>query len=46
MSEPTFHDRWVSRSRDNQQRVEHSPILARGQELRWLETPHDAKVAV
>jgi len=46
MSEPTFHDRWVSRSRDNQQRVERSPILARGQELRWLETPHDAKVAV
>jgi quercetin dioxygenase-like cupin family protein len=46
MPEPTFHDRWVSRSRENQQRVQASPILARGEELRWLATPHDARVAV
>jgi gentisate 1,2-dioxygenase len=46
MAEQTFHDRWVSRSRDNHERVHGSPILARGAELRWLETPHDARVAV
>jgi uncharacterized cupin superfamily protein len=46
MSGPTFHDQWVSRSRDNHQRVETSPILARGADLTWVETPHDARIAV
>jgi quercetin dioxygenase-like cupin family protein len=46
MSTPTFHDEWVSRSRDNEERVAASPLLARGADLDWVETPHDARVAV
>jgi hypothetical protein len=42
----TFYDDWLRRSEENHQAVHHSPAVAKGKELRWVETPQDARAAV
>jgi uncharacterized cupin superfamily protein len=37
---------WLDRSRDNAAAVERSPIVARGRDLAWGETPNEHRVAI
>jgi uncharacterized cupin superfamily protein len=37
---------WLAASADNAARVERSPILARGRELSWAETPNEDRLAI
>jgi len=43
---PNFYDEWLRRSAQNEHDVQHSPAVARGSELTWLETQHDFRTAV
>jgi quercetin dioxygenase-like cupin family protein len=42
----TFYDRWLAASRQVEDAVSHAPVLARGRDLQWTETPQDARVAM
>jgi quercetin dioxygenase-like cupin family protein len=41
-----FYSAWLSRSRDVEAAVNAAPVLARGRDLRWIETDQDARVAM
>lgn len=43
---PSFYDEWLRRSGENERAVHASPVVARRTELRWVETPQDARTAV
>ena len=41
-----FHAQWRAASDENAQVVERSPIVARGRDLVWIETPNEHRVAM
>ena len=43
---PDFYARWLAASADNASAVERSPILARGRDLAWVETPNEHRLAM
>lgn len=42
----SFYDEWLRNSVDNDRAVHNSPVVARGEKLRWVETVQDARTAV
>lgn len=42
----SFYDEWLRHSVENDRAVHNSPIVARGEKLRWIETAQDARTAV
>jgi quercetin dioxygenase-like cupin family protein len=42
----SFYDDWLVRSAANHRSVSDPPVVAHGSELRWTETPQDARAAV
>jgi quercetin dioxygenase-like cupin family protein len=42
----TFYERWLAASQQIEDAVGRAPVLARGGDLRWLETPQDVRVAM
>ncbi len=42
----TFYDGWLTKTRDIQEELARTPVIARGKDLAWIETPQDARVAV
>lgn len=41
-----FYSDWLAASERNAAIVEHSPIVARGRELTWIETPNEDRIAM
>jgi uncharacterized cupin superfamily protein len=41
-----FYKEWLARSASVEDELRHAPIVARGRELRWIETPQDTRTAV
>jgi uncharacterized cupin superfamily protein len=41
-----FYSEWVARSERNEVEVNHSPVVARGRDLTWIETPNEHRVAM
>ncbi len=41
-----FYERWLARTIEAQQELARTPVVARGRDLSWVETPQDARVAV
>jgi uncharacterized cupin superfamily protein len=44
--QPDFYSRWLAASERNASTVERSPIVARGRDLAWIETPQDYRLAM
>ena len=42
----SFYDQWLSVSERLEEAVRKPPVVARGRDLRWIETPQDARVAM
>lgn len=42
----SFYDEWVAASKRAQNAVEDAPAVARGKDLKWIETPQDYKIAM
>ncbi len=42
----TFYEQWLATSARVEEAVRHSPVVARGRDLAWVETPQDARVAM
>lgn len=41
-----FHSTWVQQSASNELAVTNSPVVARGRDLTWIETPNEYRVAM
>jgi len=41
-----FYDEWLAASKKAQDAVEHAPALARGKDLKWIETPQDYRIGM
>jgi mannose-6-phosphate isomerase-like protein (cupin superfamily) len=41
-----FHSSWVQQSEANELAVTHSPVVARGRDLTWVETPNEHRIAM
>jgi quercetin dioxygenase-like cupin family protein len=41
-----FYEEWLAASKKAQEAVEHSPAVARGADVKWMETPQDYKIAM
>jgi uncharacterized cupin superfamily protein len=46
MERVDFYADWLARSEANEQAVTHSPVVARGRDLTWIETPNDYRIAM
>jgi quercetin dioxygenase-like cupin family protein len=42
----SYYDDWLAQSKKAQDAVEHAPALAKGKDLKWIETPQDYRVAM
>jgi quercetin dioxygenase-like cupin family protein len=42
----SFYDEWLTAGKDAEAEVQKAPVAARGHDLRWIETPQDARVAM
>jgi uncharacterized cupin superfamily protein len=42
----TFYDEWLAAGKKAQHQVEHAPALAKGKDLKWIETPQDYRIAM
>src|ERR1043166_4111040 len=41
-----FYEEWLDTSKKAQNAVEHAPALAKGKDLKWIETPQDFRIAM
>jgi uncharacterized cupin superfamily protein len=41
-----FYSEWVAKSERNEVEVNHSPVVARGRDLTWIETPNEHRIAM
>ncbi|MGH2446310.1 MAG: cupin domain-containing protein, partial [Candidatus Limnocylindria bacterium] len=41
-----FHSDWIRRSESNELAVKNSPVVARGRDLHWIETPNEHRIAM
>ncbi|MEZ0241555.1 MAG: cupin domain-containing protein, partial [Chloroflexota bacterium] len=41
-----FYAEWVAASERNEQAVSHSPVVAHGRDLTWIETPNEHRIAM
>lgn len=41
-----FYSEWVARSERNEVEVNNSPVVARGRDLTWIETPNEHRIAM
>ena len=46
MERVDFYSDWLAASERNEQDTNHSPVVARGRELTWIETPNDYRIAM
>jgi uncharacterized cupin superfamily protein len=46
MERVDFYAEWLAHSERNEQEVTHSPVVARGRELTWIETPNDYRIGM
>lgn len=42
----SFYDEWLKAGKEAEAEVQSAPVAARGRDLKWIETPQDAKVAM
>lgn len=42
----SFYDAWLERSKALDREVRHAPMVARGKEVHYVETPHDARAGL
>ena len=41
-----FYNQWLQQSQHNHLAVHHAPVVARGRDLRWIETPNEHRVGM
>jgi uncharacterized cupin superfamily protein len=46
MAMSNFYDEWLEKSKKAQAAVEQAPTLAKGNNLKWIETPQDFRIAM
>ena len=46
MERVDFYSEWLAASERNEQDTNHSPVVARGRDLTWVETPNDYRIAM
>jgi len=46
MERVDFYSEWLAASARNEQDTSHSPVVARGRDVTWVETPNDYRIAM